>query len=371
MSQKLSPNNSSKKSKISPKELKCSESNITKHNKLDTHITPKGSFNELNLIINEAKGISDEYIALLKKDEIDVKKMLIAMLEMNRSMLEIVTKLTSAVEHKNDLITTTFSDQLKDNTTFIIKEMNYVKREMDMIKKNDEIECVKTIQACSRDLKKVWIRFASAKDATDMRNANSHAAIQGIFTHMNIKLDMTHYPLETFFFQNRRFSRDQMIPETALCCVFASSALATIVKNGIRNFNKFLIDKKQLNLIKYTTSADWSFNIRQILKPCIEMKRFEVVEGVLVTNDGIKVYHKEIVHEERKSKSTFVNSMNELDILRKILFDFNYTVPAKEAYNKEYFGNNFEERKAIRNNYFENLGDGGDEYEISDEDCMD
>ena len=378
MSKNFPPNNLSKKSKRSPQKLKCTES--IKHNKVDIH-NKSSSSNQINIkeesmsdfnsIFNEAKNISDAYSALLQKDEIDVRKMLQAMLEMNKSMLEMMTKFKTAVEDRNKFIISTFKDQIKDSTSFINNEINYVKREIDVIKKDDEIECIKTIQSCSLDLKKVWIRFACFKEAKDLRNANSHAAIQEIFTQMNVKLDMAHYPLETFFFQNRRFSREQLIPETALCCVFASSALATIVKNGIKKFNKSLVENNQAHHIKYSLSTDWSFNIRQILKPCIEMKRFDVVEGVLVTNDGIKVYHKEIDHEERKSRTTFVNSMNKLDILRKILIDFNYTVPAKQAYNKEYFGKSFDERKAIRNNYSENLGDEGEEYEICDDDCLD
>ena len=60
-----------------------------------------------------------------------------------------------------------------------------------------------------------------------------------------------------------------------------------------------------------------------------------------------------------------------LDNLRRILIDFNYTVPATEAYNKEYFSKSYDERKSIRNNYSENLGDGGDEYELCDDDFLD
>lgn len=331
----------------------------------------ENSLIELNSIITEAKIIAAEYSELLQKDEIDVKRMLQIMLGMNKSMVELMAKFGSAVENKSKLIINTCRDQLKDSNSFIINEMDYIKREIEYIKKDDRIESLNTIQACSRDLKKVWIRFTNAKDAKDLRNANSHAAIQGIFNQMNIKLDMAQYPLETFYFQNRRFSKEQTIPETALCCVFVSSALATIVKNGIRKFNKSLAERNKLNHIKFTTSTDWSFNIRKILKPCIEMKRFDVVEGVLVTNDGIKVYHKEIDYEERKSKSTFVNSMKKLDILRKNLTDFNYTVPAAETYNKDYFKLSYDERKSIRNNYSENLDDGGDEYEIFDDDCLD
>ena len=329
------------------------------------------SLDELNTIINEAKGISDEYGILLQNDEIDVKQMFRVMLKMNKSILEMMSQFKSAIESTNKCITAKFTDQLKSCTSFISNEINHVKKEMDVMKKDDAIESIKTVQSCSHDLKRVWIRFAYAKDAEDIRNANSHAAIKEIFTQLNIKLNMTQYPVERFFFQNKKFSRDQLVPEIALCCVFISPKLASIVKSGIRKFNNALDEKNKSHLIRYRIQTDWSFNIRKILKPCNEMKRFNIIKRVLVTNDGIKVYHQDVKYDEnhpdRKSSTTFVNSMNELNMMRKKLKDFNFTVPATETYNDEYFNNSLDERKFIRNNYLEYCGDEAEEYEITDD----
>lgn len=318
---------------------------------------------QLNHIMKNAKSISEECSTLLENDKINVKQMFRVMLKMNESMLEMMSKLKSAVESKTESIACKFEDQLKSCTSFMSNELNHVKEEIEEVKKDDKIECINTVQECSRDLKKVWIRFVYVKDAEDIRKANSHAAIIEIFTQLNIELNMAQYPIETFFFATKKFSQDQLIPEIALCCIFASSALASIVKNGIRTFNEALEMNNQLHLIRYRFNTDWSYKIRSILKPCNEMKSFDVIERVLVTTDGIKVYHKEIEHKnhpDRKFTSTLVNSSKKLDVLRKRLKDFNYTVPATETYNNEYFSQSFDTRRKLRKNYLENTCD---EYE--------
>jgi hypothetical protein len=331
------------------------------------------SMDQLNTIMNKAKSISEECASLLEHDKINVKQMFRVMLKMNESMLEMMSKLRSAIESKTESIVCKFEDQLQSCTSFISKELNHVKEEIDEVKKDDKIECIDTVQTCSRDLKKVWIRFVYAKDAEDIRRANSHAAIEEIFSQLDIELDMTLYPIETFFFATKKFTQDQLIPEIALCCVFTSSAIASIVKNGIRSFNKALENQNKSQFIRYKFNTDWSYNIRKILKPCYEMKSFDVIERVLVTNDGIKVYHKDIEHKsqsDRKSTTTMVNSTKMLDILRKKLKDFNNTVPSTETYNKEYFSQSFEARRKLRNSYIENSCDESG-YQVSDDDFPD
>lgn len=192
---------------------------------------------------------------------------------------------------------------------------------------------------------------------------------------MNIKIDLAQYPIESFFYQTKKFEADQVIPEIALCCIFVNPTLASVVKNGVRNFNKYLEDNDQANFIRYKVSTDWSYNIRAILKPCNEMRRFNVIDKVLVTIDGIKVYHEEMSHPEqpeRKYSTTFVNSMKKLDILRRKLRDFNFSVPAVEAYNKEYFNKSFNERKSLRDNYWTNNSiDMDEEFLVSEDEYMD
>jgi hypothetical protein len=328
------------------------------------------SMNQLNSIMKKAKSISEECATLLDNDKINVKQMFRVMLKMNESMLEMMSKLRNAFESKTESIESKFEDQLKSCTSFVSKELNHVKKEIDEVKKDDKLECINTVQTCTRDLKKIWIRFVYSKDAEDVRSANSHAAIEEIFTQLNIELNMTQYPIESFFFATKKFSSDQLIPEIALCCVFASSSLASIVKNGIKEFNKALEMNNQSHFIRYRFSNDWSYNIRKILKPCNEMRNFDVIERVLVTNDGIKVYHKEIEHKNRKSTATLVNSTKILDELRNKLKDFNNTVPATETYNKEYFSQSFEARRKLRNTYVENSYDVSEEYSISDDDVL-
>ena len=320
---------------------------------------------QFNHSIQKAKIISNEFSTLTTKPKIDAKKMFGLMVRMNESMLEMMSGLKTAFELKMQA----FTDQLNACTTFTCNELNYVKKEIDDVKKNDDTECINTLQSCSRDLKKVWIRFTYAQDAEDIRKANNYAAINEIFSQHNIKLNMTQFPIESFFFKTKKFSHDQLVPEIALCCTFVNSTLASIVKNGIKNFNKVLDESNKSHLIRYRVKADWSYNIRKLLKPCNEMKRFDVIERVLVTNDGIKVIHKEPDHQNQQiqTSTTFVNSIKKLDVLRQRLQDFNSTVSATETYNDEYFKLTFEDRKAVRNKYLENLHNEDDEYEVDDD----
>jgi len=92
-------------------------------------------------------------------------------------------------------------------TSFISNEINYVKKEINEIKRNDETEYLRTIHLCSRDLKRVWIRFVYSSDAENFRDKNLFASIKG---------------LESFFFQAKKFSADQLTPEIALCCIWAN-----------------------------------------------------------------------------------------------------------------------------------------------------
>ncbi|KAL7035560.1 hypothetical protein ACKWTF_008444 [Chironomus riparius] len=117
-----------------------------------------------------------------------------------------------------------------------------------------------------------------------------------------------------------------------------------------------LEENKQQHLIRYKVSNDWSYNIRQILKPCNEMHRFEIIDRVFITNNGIKVYHREIDsynQPDKKTSITLVNSIRKLDMLRTKLNDFNCTVTASETYNGDYFKMSFNDRQLIHTKYKE------------------
>jgi hypothetical protein len=336
---------------------------------------PDIALNELNDVLAEANSLSSEYNLLLQNEDIDVKALFKMMGRMNKNMLNMMIQLKSVIETKNNAIVNSFTNKLKNCTSFISNEINYVKKEIDKVKRNDEIECLKTIQACSRDLKRIWIRFVYANDAEEARNKNNHAAIKVILSQLNVPINMAQYPVESFYFQSRTFSPDQLIPEIALCCIFANSTLATVVKNGIVNFNRHLEEKNQQHLIRYKVSTDWSYNIRLILKPCNEMRRFDLIDRVFITNDGIKVYHRELERYDQPGKNstmTIVNSMKKLDILRRKLKDYNFTVPASETYNGDYFNKSFNERKSLRDNFTrDNEMYNNDEIQVSDDEFMD
>lgn len=330
------------------------------------------SMTEINTLLTSALNVSNEYEHLTKCEELDMNKLFTVMGNMNKTMLELITQLKNAIVTKNEMTINKFTSELKSCTSFISNEINYVKKEIKDIKRNDETECLKIIHLCSRDLKRVWIRFAYSSDAEYFRNKNSYASVKELLAQLNIQINMSQYPIESFFYQAKKFTSDQLAPEIALCCIFVNPTLASIVKNGIRNFNKKLDENGQSNLIRYRINTDWSYEIRSILKPCNEMKLFKVVDKVFITNDGIKVYHKELQRENGSTyNSSFVNSFRKLDSLRKKLNDFNFTVPTVQAYNSDYFTKTVEERSKIRDDYVAKISSNIEEYDVSQDDDMD
>ncbi|KAL7035789.1 hypothetical protein ACKWTF_008557 [Chironomus riparius] len=327
---------------------------------------------EINSLLTSAFTVSNEYEQLTKCDERNVDKLFTVMGNMNKTMLELITQLKNAIILKNEATINKFTNELKSCTSFISNEINHVKKEIRDIKRNDETECLRVIHLCSRDLKRVWIRFAYSSDAEYFRDKNSFTSIKELLSQLNIKINMAQYPIESFFYQSKKFSSDQIMPEIALCCIFVNQTLASVVKNGIRKFNKGLEENGQSTLIRYKVNTDWSYEIRSILKPCNEMIRFKVIDKVYITNDGLKVFHKEL-HRQNNSTytSSFVNSLSKLDSLRKKLQDFNCTVPTLQAYNSDYFAKTVEERLKIREAYDTQLHSNIEEYDVSQDDEMD
>ncbi|KAL7016100.1 hypothetical protein ACKWTF_005073 [Chironomus riparius] len=329
------------------------------------------SLTEINTLITSASAVSNEYEQLTKCEELDVKKLFTVMSNMNKTMIDLTIQLKNAIVSRNEVTINKFTKELKTCTTFISNEINHVRREIKDIKSNDETECLKIAHLCARDSRRIWIRFAYTSDAENLRDKNSFASIKEMLSQLNVHINMSQYPIESFFYQSRTFSPDQVAPEIALCCIFVNSTLATIVKNGIRKFNKNLEETGQSNLMRYKVNTDWSFEIRSLLRPCNEMKRCNVLNKVFITTDGIKVYHKELQRENGSSySSSFVNSFRKLDLLRKKLKDFNFTVPTSQAYNSEYFSKTLEDRLKIRDNYVFQSNSNNDEYEATDDEDM-
>ena len=99
------------------------------------------------------------------------------------------------------------------------------------------------------------------------------------------------------------------------------------------------------------------------------MKRINVIDKVLITNEGIKIHHKELQRVNGSTySSSFVNSLKKLDSLRKKLHDFNFSVPTVQAYNSDYFTKTVEERSKIRDDYVAKINSNIDEYDVSQDD---
>ena len=331
------------------------------------------SVDDVMVALENAKKVSEEYDQLIQNDEVDTRQAMKVMSKMNKTMIDMISQLKTAIEKKNENTIDMFTDKLKKCTSFISNEMNHVRKEIKEIRDNDEIECMKTVQSCSRDLKKFWIRFIYVADAENLREKNNASSIKDLLQQLNVPINMSQYPIESFYFQSKRFSNDQLIPEIALCCTFVNSSIASIVKSGIRNFNRALETDNKSHLIRYFVNTDWSYNVRSILKPCNEMKQFNVLDKVMITNDGIKVYHKQLIRKNQQGKEltynmSYVNSLKKLDVLRRKLKDYNFTVPAQDTYNIDYFKMSIDERKTNRDDYNnKSVSEQTEEYDLTDD----
>jgi hypothetical protein len=325
--------------------------------------------NVISLAIANAKDIIDEYEKLLDCEDLDTKSAFKVMGKMSKTMLDLIQQLQLAMISKNKASMNTFNERLKTCTSFICNEIEHVRSEIKVIKENDLAECTSIIQACGQDLKKIWIRFAYASDAEELRKDMNPLKIKELLMQMDIPIGTMKFPIESFYFQTKKFGDDQMFPEVALCCTFVNSTIASIVKNGVRNFNSKLKANGQFRLVRYDVASELSYSVRSLLKICNEMKRFNIIEKAFVTNEGIKVYHVELTGtnargSEYKYSTSFINSFRKLDNLRRQLNDYNSTAPASNVYSDDYFKNSYDERKKMRE-IFETMDT--EEYEMTDE----
>lgn len=331
-------------------------------------ISQENHFESAQKASSEAKMLAEEINVLLAdKEEIDVKSLIVKNTQMIMKMHESQEYLTAAMINRDTEIMTQISKRAAECTDFVTKEINEIRQEIDEIKENDEVEKISTVMACKRDLTKIWIRFTYTDDIKELKEIqNPPLAAKTIISQLKIDLSNIQWPIESAHFQLKTFSYNQQLPETALECVFVNSTIANRVKMEIRKFNSRLEADGKTHLIRYRVATDWSFPVRRILKVCNEMKRCEVVSKVLVTNDEIKILHNEI---ERKGPTTskqpiikvsssIINSMAQLDALRRQLNDYNFKIPAATVYSKAYFEMSYDQRLEKRNENKEKVSTG-------------
>jgi hypothetical protein len=155
---------------------------------------------------------------------------------------------------------------------------------------SDELDEIKLIDNCRSDLRKLFIRFRNKHEAESMRRkGNLHNQLKSLFAHLNLNLDIL--PVESAYFQTRKFGRSSQ-PELTLCCIFTTSTQARKVKYAIENFNSSLASKGQGDRVRYQIAVSWSHNVWNIVTICNELRDHKLIEKHLVTDSGIKVVYK-------------------------------------------------------------------------------
>lgn len=317
----------------------------------------------------EAKATALEINASLQQKNISQDDLLQLNTKMILQMQNAHELLSTALIKRDSELTNQFTLKLNEATEFVSKELNVIRKEIEEIKSSDDVEKLATITACKDDLKKLWIRFTFIDDVIQYREKNNPPMVsKEILNQLNINLNKIMWPIESANFQIKKFSRDQL-PETALAITFINSTIANKVKYSIINFNNQLEELGKTNLIRYRVATDWSYQVRKILKYCNEMKRCGALNKVMVTNEGIKVFHEEIqmTNVPKKPstensvmdiqlnvisrKTSLINSIKQLDSLRVELKDFNYYVSVIEAYNDDYYAKRQDERLKIRKEF--------------------
>jgi len=306
----------------------------------------------LNDKSNEIVILTKEYEELISSDPFDLPL-----------IFKKMNDLINAMNSRHNLLINQFQSSQAKHTDFVTSEINALRCEIDQVKINhhDEIEVLQTIDSCRSDLKRLWIRFKFRGEAQEIRSRGNYPAeIKKILDKIGIKFNLGILPIETAFFQDRKFGSNT-IPEIALCCNFVNSTIARRVKIDIANFNKCLEEKGQSDMIRYFTTVSWSENVWNILRICFDLKDNGLVNSAFVTNEGIKIQHEinlasedpnETVVDPNPPKKVTVkiNSMVALDNLRKTILDFNHQIPAAQVYSTEYFKMSREQRKEFRTN---------------------
>lgn len=300
---------------------------------------------------NEITLLTKEYQQLTSADSFDLSL-----------IFKKTNDLIQAMNDRHNLLIRQLSASQSKHTDFVASEINALRCEIDQVKSShqEEIETLQIIDSSRSDLKKFWIRFKFRGEAQDIRGRGNYPTeIKKILDKMGIKFNLGILPLESAFFQDRKFGGSS-IPEIALCCNFVNSTIARRVKIDIANFNKGLEEKGQSDLVRYFTTVSWSENVWKILRICFEIKGNGLLNSAFVTNEGIKVQYEtdlapedpnDTVVDPPKVVTTKINSMSALDELRKSINDFNYQLPAVQVYNSEYFNLSTEQRKEFRMNY--------------------
>ena len=318
----------------------------------------------------EAKATALEINTALSQKVINQTELLKLNTKMMLQLQKAHDLLSSALIKRDNDLRNQFTSKLNEATGYVSKELNLMRDEIEELKKNDDVEKLTTINACKDDLKKLWIRFTYKDDVNQYREKrNPPLVMKDILNQLSININKIQWPIETASFQTRKFSQDQL-PETALECTFINSTIANKVKYAIINFNNQLEGQGKTNLIRYRVATDWSYHVRRVLKYCNEMRKCGVINKVVVTNDGIKVFHKEMQRKytarkaaidkednivqysnTRIATSTYVNSIIQLDLLRKDLQDYNFNLTAIEVYNEKYYAKPFDDRLKIRKEF--------------------
>ena len=362
--------------------------NLTTHNSIAS-INENEEFKKSQIAASGAKATALELNSFLQQNNVNHTELLKLNTKMVLQMHEAHEKLSSAMINRDKEITTQFASRLNEATTYIANEISSMRKEVEEIKSNDEVEKLATINACKQDLKKLWIRFTYLDDINQYREErNPPKVVKEILNQLNINLNKIMWPIESASFQTKKFSRNE-VPETALECTFVNSTIANRVKSSIINFNTQLEICGKTNLIRYRVATDWSYQVRRILKYCNEMKRCGTLNKVMVTNEGIRVLHDKIYKSYSLNKansqqlndvhmnenpisitSSVVNSIRQLDRLRAEIKDYNYHASVIEVYNEEYYEKTLEERIKMRQELEEEIAeDNEDQMERTVSEC--
>lgn len=289
-------------------------------------------------IDKRVSGLTSEFQELIKNDKTDPKE-----------IYKKIGDVFSAMEDRSKFIVR----EVAECVEFVQDEMAAVHDELKELKRADDIESLKTVEACRNDLKKLWIRFKYKKEALEMRSkGNLPVQIRELLQRMNIKFDLGILPIETAYFVTRKFGKT-LIPELTLSCTFSNSMIARKVKYEIRNFNSQLISNGHQDAIRYSTATNWSPIVWNKLRICMELVNHSLINKFLVTNEGLKVTYpvsSETEGSEARTKTVNVNNYKEIDEVRIVINDFNCNIPAQQVYTAEYFSCDPEARKTARLN---------------------
>lgn len=215
------------------------------------------------------------------------------------------------------------NDQVVSLENDINSKMNCAKQQSE-----NNMNAIDLTLKCKEEVNILWITFTDPAEIEKLRSKNKSELIQetkNIFARMNIKLDKPHKTIIDVLIQKVSVRFDNSFENEYILGVKFSNAIAvSYLKHQITDYGKKEFINKNFDLIRYSVRNFWSHKIWKLLRVCYDLKNFNLVDKVSVTEHGITVSYKSANQQNKDSRwmqRKLIRNVDDLNILRSEVGD--------------------------------------------------